>query len=145
MIAVTGNLLVRGGVTKLTVGIPAARLKTDLEQVSAPGERNFGLFRSARQSTSPVEEFMHLYNILLMLYNDKQADVDAFIVAEDPAIPQTQHPLRAAGVLETVYTRLRNELAHKRAGVNIDHTKAEMTNYLGGLITLTKRVIELHP
>jgi len=47
--------------------------------------------------------------------------------------------------METVYTRLRNELAHKRAGVNIDNTKAEMANRLGGLIALTKRAIELHP
>jgi hypothetical protein len=136
--------LTLSGEVKLVVGIAAAQLKTELEQPSPPGENNFGLFRSARQSLSPVEEFMHLYNILLMLYNDKQADVDSFIVSEDPAVPQTRAPLKQ-GVMETVYTRLRNELAHKRAGVNLGNTKSEMAQRLGGLIRLTKRAIEMHP
>jgi hypothetical protein len=70
----------------LVLGIDAAQVKTELEQVSPPGEQNYGLFRSARQSLSPVEEFMHLYHILLMLYNDNQKDVDAFIISEDPAV-----------------------------------------------------------
>ncbi len=127
------------------IAIAAAELKTELELTSPPGEHNYGLFRSARQSSSAVEEFMHLYNILLMIYNDSQADVEAFVVGDDPAVPQTQHPRKPAEVMETVYTRLRNELAHKRPGVNLDNTKAEMANRLGGLIALTKRAIELHP
>jgi len=129
----------------LVVGVPAARLKTELEQASPPGEGNFGLFRSARLSMSPMEEFMHLYHTLLMLFNDSQAAVDAFIRGEDPVVPQTQHPLKGPGVMETIYTRLRNELAHKRAGVNLHNTKTEMAERLGGLIALTKRAIELHP
>ena len=140
-----GTTLFMTGSAKAVVGIPAAHLKTELEQLSPPGERNFGLFRSARQSESPVEEFMHLYNILLMLFNDRQAAVDAFAVGQDPAVPQSQHPMKAPGVMESVYTRLRNELAHKRAGVNLDDTKAEMANRLGGLIELMKRAIEIHP
>lgn len=144
--ATTANVnLYLGSAAQVTRAIPAPQLKTQLEQPSPPGERHFGLLRSARQSQSPVEEFMHFYHILLMLYYDRQADVDAFIVSEDPAVQQTQHPLKAAGVMETVYTRLRNELAHKRAGVNLDNTKTEMANRLGGLIGLTKRAIGLHP
>jgi hypothetical protein len=88
---------------------------------------------------------MHLYHILLMLFppDERQADVDAFIVREELGVQQTQHPLKGPGFMETVYTRLRNELAHKRAGVNLDTTKAEMAQHLGGLIALTKRAIEL--
>ena len=142
----TENHVFTGDAPKLVVGIPAAQLKTELEQASPPGEQHFGLFRSARQSVSPVEEFMHLYHILLMLFNDCQAKVDAFILDADPAVPQTPRPPEAprAGVMETVYTRLRNELAHRRTGVNLDNTKIEMANRLGGLIALTKRAIELH-
>ncbi len=80
-----------------------------------------------------------------MIYNDKQTEVDSFIISEDPPVPQTQHPEKKPGAKETVYTRLRNEFAHKRAGVNLDNTKSEMANRLGGLIGLTKRAIELHP
>ena len=145
MFAAPGHYSITGYPAALVVGLSAARLKTELEQASPPGEHNFGLFRSARQSMSPVEEFMHLYNILLMLFNDKQPAVDAFIVAEEPAVPQTPDPRPGHTNMETVYTRLRNELGHKRPGVNLDNTKAEMANRLGGLITLTKRATELHP
>ena len=62
----------------------------ELEREKAPGEHNYGLFQSARQSTGPVEEFMHLYHILLILYNDNQSKVDEFIRDEDPSVPQTQ-------------------------------------------------------
>jgi hypothetical protein len=141
-----GSLSLTGHDARLVVGLSADRLKTVLEQASPPGEHNFGLFRSARQSMSPVEEFMHLYNILLMLFDDKQGKVDEFIVAEEPTVPLTPDPRpKRSKSMETVYTRLRNELGHKREGVNLDNTKSEMANRLGGLIELTKRAIELHP
>ncbi len=65
-----GSYLLIGGEVSLVVSTPAARLKAELEQASPPGEQYFGLLRSARQSGSPVEEFMHLYHVLLMLFND---------------------------------------------------------------------------
>jgi hypothetical protein len=82
--------------------------------------------------------------------------VDAFIIAEDPSVPQTQQPPRSLRGqrlpkpprrqrMETVYTRLRNEFAHKRDGVDLEQTKAEMTHRLGDLRTLTRQAIELHP
>jgi len=98
VLAVTaGSYMFLGGSVTCVLGISSPQLKIQLEQPTAPGERNFGLLRSARQSDSPVEEFMHLYNVLLMLFNDQQVDVDSFIVAEDSAVPQTQHPLKATG------------------------------------------------
>ena len=145
LVAGTGRYSLTGSPVNFSIGLSAERLKAELEHATPPGEHNYGLFRSVRQSTGPVEEFMHLYNILLMLYNDKQADVDAFIIAEDSSVPQTQHPLKARGEMETVYTRLRNELAHQRAGVNPDDTKVEMAHRLCDLIMLTKRAIELRP
>lgn len=72
---------------------------------------------------------MHLYNVLLMLVDDSQANVDVFIRSEDPSVPQTRSP---RGVTETVYTRLQNELAHPRAGVNLQDTKRKMAERLGG-------------
>jgi hypothetical protein len=44
-----------------------------------------------------------------------------------------------------VYTRLHNELGHKRQNMNQDATKTEMKVHVGGLVELVKRVIELHP
>jgi hypothetical protein len=141
LVAATGHYYLVGSAPNLTVGLSAEQIKRELEQATPPGERNYGLFRSARQSVGPVEEFMHLYNILLMLFNDRQADVDNFIVGEDHAVLQTPSP-RTLGLMETDYTRLRNELAHPRVGVDLDDTKAQMASRLGALITLVKRAIE---
>lgn len=142
--AEVGSYAYVGDAIKVILGIDPATLKTELEQPSPSGERYFGLLRSARQSMSPVEEFVHIYNILLMLFNNSFHDVDAFILSEDHAVPQTPEPRPGSRVMETVYTRLRHELGHARAHANLDKTKAEMTNRLGGLIALTKRAIELH-
>jgi hypothetical protein len=140
-----GRYSLAGSDAQLTVGRCPAQLKVMLEMPAAPGERYYGLFRSARQSMGPVEEFTHLYHILLMLYNDKQADVDAFILSAEASVPQTQHPKKSAGTMETVYTRLRNEFAHKRREIDLEQTKAEMMQRLGNLRTLTRQAIELYP
>jgi hypothetical protein len=143
LVAGTGCYALTGGDVKFPVGRSPARLKAELQQPTAPGERYYGLFRSARQSMGPIEEFMHLYHILLMIYNDKQADVDEFILSADASVPQTQHPRKKdSGVMETVYTRLRNEFAHERVGIDLEQTKAEMTHRLGDLRTLTRQAIK---
>ncbi len=139
-----GHYAIMGAELGMVVGVPPERMRALLEQAAPPGERNFALFRLARQSMSPVEEFTILYGTLLMLLGDKQANVDAFIRREEPAVPQTPDP-RDPTNMETVYTRLRNELAHRRPGVDLHNTLAEMMAHVGGLRTLTKRAIELHP
>jgi hypothetical protein len=139
-----GEFLLLGENLRVVLGVSAPNLQAKLEQASPDGESRFGLFRAARQSTGPVEEFMHLYNLLLMICNDEQRDVDAFIRQEEPGVPQAPSP-RYPGVMETIYTRLRNELAHPRKGVDLHDTKAEMANRVGGLMSLTKRAIELLP
>jgi hypothetical protein len=63
-VAINMNLILSDA-AHVVVGVAPAVLKAALEQPSPPGEPNFGLFRSALQSTGPVEEFMHLYNIML--------------------------------------------------------------------------------
>jgi hypothetical protein len=90
--AAPGEIMIVGAEARLVVWISADRVRAELEQAAPPGEGAYGLLRSARLSMSPVEEFMHLYNLLLMMFNDKQADVDAFIVGEEPAVPRTQRP-----------------------------------------------------
>jgi hypothetical protein len=140
----TGDYVYVGEAVRLVLGISAESIKVEIEKPSLPGERYYGLLRSARQSLSPVEEFVHVYNILLMLYDDSFMDVDDFILSKDPAVPQTPDP-RNANRKETVYTRLRHELAHARAGVNMDSTKAEMTKRVSELIALTKQAIESQP
>ena len=87
---------------------------------------------------------MHLYAILLSLFNDKQKNVDSFVASIEPSVQQTQMPGQAAGMLETIYTRLRNELAHKRQGALMATTKLEMSNRLAGLRTIVRQAIAQH-
>jgi hypothetical protein len=140
-----------GHKARFVFGYSAANLKTELERAAPPGKHGFTLFRSALLSTSPVEEFMHLYNILLMLFDDEQAGVDDFIIEQNPGVAKKERPpinrrRRRQRSLkeETVYTRLRNELGHKRTDVNLDTTKAEMKSCIQELRMLVKRAIELH-
>ncbi len=118
-------------------------LKGQLEQEPPSGERYYAFLRSARQSESLVEEFMHLYNILLMICGEEQKDVDAFIVKQDPKVQQAPRPDKIQR-METVFTRLRNEFAHKRPNVDLNTTKKEMARHLPALRRLTKGAIELN-
>jgi hypothetical protein len=144
LIAGYGTLFISGASDRGVVGIPAATAKFELEEVVPAGERHFGLFRSALLSGSPVERYMHLYNLLLMLHRDDFADLDAFIVREEPAVPQTAKP-RNRG-METAYTRLRNDFAHGgRTGGNLKSTKEEMEGRLVGLMNLVRKAIAVNP
>jgi hypothetical protein len=143
--ATAGVCLYLSASSIVTFTIPPDQMKAQLEHPTSPGERFYGLYRSALLSPSQVEAYMHLYNLLLMLHNDSQGDVDSFIIGEDPAVPQTQHPKKKSGVKETIYTRLRDEFAHYRPGVSIVTTKEEMAGRLGRLRELTKKAIELQP
>ncbi len=60
LIVAPAALTFASGKASLVIGIPADRMKAELEQASPPSENNYGLFRSARQSMSQVEEFMRL-------------------------------------------------------------------------------------
>lgn len=130
----------------VVIGTTAAIIKGQLEQDSSARGNAFGLFRSARLSESPVEEFIHLYNLLLMFLGDSQKAVDHFIEHEEPATPlePSGNPKAKAGETETVYTRLRNELGHPRKDTNLNATKAEMARRAGNLAALTKKAIELY-
>lgn len=130
---------------------PPESVKAMLEQAPISGEQHFSLFRLARQSRSRVEEFMTHYNLLLMLHNDEQVRVDDFIRGEDASVVETPKPTKKSSKRrtakqspnETIYTRLRNEMAHIRDGVDLRETKVEIENCLGDLIKLTKRAINL--
>ena len=139
----SGELAIIGEQADLVLGIPAADLKAELERITLSGEPFFSLFRLALQSTSPVEKFMHLYSLLLRFFEDEQVKVDDFIRSQDSAVPQSRDPRPGRSKMETVYTKLRNEFAHRRSDVNMQDTKTEMEQHVGGLIGLVKQAIAL--
>jgi hypothetical protein len=139
------------------IGLGIANVQAVLQEAQPRGERLFPLFRSALQSSSDVERFMHLYNILLMLRKDSQARVDKFITHEEPRVAKTPQPpwrrpqrwalcrwrQRSRHAMETVYTRLRNEFAHRaRSATDMARTKQEMGSHVVKLAQHVQTAIE---
>ena len=139
----SGELAIIGQQANLVFGIPAADLKTELERTTLSGEPFFSSYRLALQSRSPVEKFMHLYSLLLRFFEDEQAKVDDFIRSQDSAVPQSPDPRPGHSNRETVYTKLRNEFAHRRSDGNMQDTKADMEQHVDRLIGLVKQAIAL--
>ena len=54
-----------------------------------PGKGNFAVVPRGFSLHEPGEKFMHLYNILLMLFGDKQLAFGAFIVGENQPLLAT--------------------------------------------------------
>jgi hypothetical protein len=146
-IGVRDDLRFTGGASAVVTPGPAelAALKGELELPARLGEQHFGMFRAALASGDRVVQFMQLYQLLLMLCDDDQEQVDAFIRSEEPSVPQTQHSRKKQGILETIYSRLRNEFAHRRFGIDRNETNRQMASYAPALARLTKRAIEVHP
>jgi hypothetical protein len=146
----SGSFTITGSSVEGVQGISPEVLKSRLDSPNCAGETYFGHYRSARLSVGPVEEFMHLYSLLLDLLGgvkDEQKLVDAFVQTVEPTIALTPSPaprLKNKGVTETTYTRLRNELAHRRPGVDVAATKKEMALRLSGLRAVARAAIEKH-
>jgi hypothetical protein len=98
-------------------------------------------FRFAVQSDDPVTRYMFLYNILLQIHNDRQTKVDDFIRKQEPTVKPDRSPIRP-DVCETIYTRLRNEIAHLRSNATLEMTSKEIKSKVQDLQLLTKKAIE---
>ena len=88
---------------------------------------------------------MALYRLLLRLIpNNKgkedQEEVDLFIVQEfgEPTAPSPHRPR----VQETIFTRIRNEVAHVRPNVDFTATRIQLVRCLDRLPDIVKRAIE---
>ena len=101
----------------------------------------YGFFRAATQSSSPVEEFMHLYHILLMVCLDEQSRVDALILDVCPCTEKSCSP-KGKEKKETIFTRLRNEFAHRRKDVDILGVKRRMAEIVPDFRGIVRQAID---
>ena len=100
----------------------------------------YAAYRFAGYQSDPITRFMFFYNILLQLNKDSQKEVDDFIRREMPDVTQSPSPYHA-GVMETIYTRLRNEVGHGRAGTTAERTRTEMQDNLPAFQNLVRTAI----
>lgn len=103
------------------------------------------LFNNALCIKHEATQFLLLYLILLTLNNDSQADVDKFIKIKDNRAKITEKPKQKNSKkpqkTETIFTRLRNELAHKRDDVDTNNTLKEISENLNSLRQITREAI----
>jgi len=99
-------------------------------------------FRFSIQNEDPISRYMFLYSLLLQTCNDKQGEVDTFICAQEPTVELFQSP-KSPKTMETVYTKLRNEIAHVRKNVTLEGTAKEIKLRVNNLQSLTRCAIDL--
>ncbi len=113
----------------------------------------FFAYRFAVNQSDPVARFMFLYSVLLQLIQDlrqlqqdpAQKQVDEFICQEMPEVEMRKPPSRSGKTDdETVYTCLRNEVAHIRSATP-ERTRREIQENLPTFQKLVKKAIPRVP
>jgi len=144
------QLDVRDSVTE-TVRLQPERVTKALSNSASLTPRH-RLYRLACVQTDPTTRFLLLYQLLLLIHRDSQKQVDEFILARIPGTPHSPGPILRPGASprsETVYTRLRNELAHVRKGsdgktpVSTAATIREVEQWVGQLQDLVRAALEI--
>ena len=141
VICLTGGMEQRGSIEiwqKLN-RVRTEELK-DLLERGHPHSYSYDFFYFAVGLEEPISKFMCLYNIMLSLCNDSQEKVDDFICKIQPGMERPPSPVKPKKK-ETVYTHLRNEVAHSRPGTTIQATREEIEKNLDGFIRLTREII----
>lgn len=103
----------------------------------------FSQYRFSIRQDDAVAKFMFLYNLLLSISGDQQKKLDEFIRACNPEVSQTKSPLSKGDkvIMETVYTRLRNEVAHIRADVVPESTIKEIKANVGEFQRIVNKAV----
>ena len=140
----TGSVVAKGYVgSVVTFKIKDKEKLTNIlkSEVTSEKKRYIRSFRTTLQNSDPVVRYMSLYKILFEIFNDKQEQVNYFIRKIDPNIIQTPRPDKPH-IMETIYTRLRNEMSHTRSNVNDLNTKNEIKQNVSGLVNIVKEAIQ---
>lgn len=93
-----------------------------------------------------LSKFMLLYNLMLRIVGDEQKLVDDIIKRIYPNVDVVKSKRKSRrGIIvveETIFTKLRNEVAHTRDGVSKQDTINQIKNNLPKFIEIVKEVIQ---
>lgn len=121
-------------------------LKDKLEKEYCERNIHIQLYRSCIAQKDAVSKFMFLYNLLLLITGDtNQEEAEKVITRYEPHVEKTKHTREHKGktieTTETVYTRLRNEIAHKREGCSPEKTRNEIDSYVNRFQHIVKKAV----
>ena len=88
-----------------------------------------------------IARFLFLYNMLLQFVGDRQESVDREIKKVYPDVPMNSVKRNGKIIEETVYTRLRNEVGHKRSGTSFMQTRGGIRANVNKLQDIVKMII----
>jgi hypothetical protein len=121
-------------------------IKTFLSISGCDSDLLYSEYAFALRQANRLSTFMLLYNILLQVAGDSQKDVDNILktVKPDIKIVNTSRVINGKNktIEETIYTKLRNEVAHKRANVSKECTTNEIKLHINEFKNIIKIVIE---
>lgn len=116
-----------------------------LENPPAVNELLISEFAYSLTPRDPLAKFMLLYNLILQIVGDSQKKVDETIKKYDPNVFVIKIKRKVNGIEkefeETIYTKLRNEIAHKRDGVFKQDTIKEIKDNLTQFIRIVKKTV----
>jgi hypothetical protein len=120
-------------------------VKTFLSMPPCDSELLYSEYAFALRQTNRLSTFMLLYNILLQVAGDSQKSVDNMLKAVKPDIEIVNTRIVINGknkaIEETVYTKLRNEVAHKRVNIEKEATVNEIKLHINEFKDLVKVII----
>lgn len=116
-------------------------LQDFLERPPSPADAKYAEFRDALKSDDIVERYMFLYALLLREKGPSQPKLDTFVRSVGPNVPLrlSTNPRAPSGTMETIYTKLRNEIGHVCPGRTLEDTRREMEQHLANLMELVRK------
>ena len=96
-------------------------------------------FNFSRAIEEPIGKFISLYSLLASRCNDRQDDIDKLIENVEPNVSKSYSP---KGKTETIFTRLRNELAHYRKGISVIETHKNIEVHLPRFEWIVKVIVQ---
>jgi len=114
-------------------------MKSALESEETYKERFYPMYTFSNSQSDPVTRFMFLYNLVLSLCNDDQKNVDSTILSIEPNTPVSKSPRNNCD--ETIYTKLRNEVAHVRAGSSYGNSVTEIKSNVSNFVDIVRTLV----
>lgn len=96
-------------------------------------------FNFSKAIEEPIGKFVSLYSLLSSQCGDQQTEIDKLIEGVDSNVGKSLSP--KTGRPETIFTRLRNELAHHREGTSVVETHRSVEVHLQRFEWIVKVIV----
>jgi hypothetical protein len=121
-------------------------LKNPFENKYRSKEANEVMYWIAAKADTTIERFLLLHRLLLLLPNrpvdEKGRPRPRGHVYRERFTTRTSHPIPSrVGKFETIFSKLRNEIAHVRPNTNPIQTRGEIDRYLDDFAEIVSKAI----